>query len=75
MKAAASSRLGSTDCPWASKSFRPRQRLARVQEVYAQGLYGRLEYQWMLEAIEEVGDARLGDPPAPASPGGGDHED
>jgi len=50
-------------------------RLARAQEVYAQGLYGRLEYQWMLEAIEEVGDARLGNPPAPASPGVGDHED
>jgi hypothetical protein len=33
-------------------------RLARAKEVYEQGLYGRLEYEWMLEVIEEVGDAR-----------------
>lgn len=41
-------------------------RLARVEEDYAQGLYGRLEYQWMLEVVEEVGDARLDGPPAAA---------
>jgi hypothetical protein len=37
-------------------------RLARAHEVYAEGLYGRLEFQWMLEIIEEVGDARLDGP-------------
>lgn len=41
-------------------------RLARTQEVYEQGLYGRLEYQWMLDVIEEVGDARLDGPTASA---------
>lgn len=41
-------------------------RLARAQEVYEQGLYGRLEYQWMLDVIEEVGDARLDGPTASA---------
>ncbi len=41
-------------------------RLARAQEVYEQGLYGLIEYQWMLDAIEEVGDARLDDPTASA---------
>jgi hypothetical protein len=34
-------------------------RLARAREVHEQGLYGRLEYQWMVEVIEEVGDAQL----------------
>jgi hypothetical protein len=38
-------------------------RLARAREAYEQGLYGRLEYRWMLETIEEVGDARLDDRP------------
>lgn len=39
-------------------------RLAKAKEVYYQGLYGRLEYEWMLQVIEEVGDARLDDRPA-----------
>ena len=33
-------------------------RLAQAKEVYDQGLYGHLEYEWMLQVIEEVGDAR-----------------
>ena len=38
-------------------------RLERAKEVYEQWLYGRLEYEWMLQVIEEVGDARPDDRP------------
>jgi hypothetical protein len=39
-------------------------RLERAKEVFEQGLYGRLEYEWMLQVIEEVGDTRPDDRPA-----------
>ena len=44
-------------------------RLERANEVYEQGLYGRLEYEWMLQVIEEVGDARLDRPPSSSGQG------
>jgi hypothetical protein len=44
-------------------------RLERAKEVHEQGLYGRLEYEWMLQVIEEVGDARPDDRPGSSAQG------
>ena len=46
-------------------------RLERAKEVYEQGLYGRLEYEWMLQVIEEVGDARVDARPSSSGMGTG----